>query len=218
MSIFEQKRQAMIEIVANKYNISEEIVGVASQIPRELFVYPTLQPMAYMNTLLNALKGRTLLSPFTTIQMINLLNIKIGDNVLVIAPAYGYSSTILAMLGAGRVYTMEDKSLKPSLAVEAFWQSNNITIFNHNIDFLKEMWKLEKPLYKFPKVLIEGSLTEIPEKILAHVLEDQADIIFIKRTEHPRSNVINHVKYEDGNFTYTDYNKVKALPLRIDLE
>jgi protein-L-isoaspartate(D-aspartate) O-methyltransferase len=80
-------------------------------LPRERFLPPTLEQLAYVDGDIPVAKGRALLKPMVLGKLVQAARIDPGDRVLDVACATGYSSALLARLGASVVALEEDPDL-----------------------------------------------------------------------------------------------------------
>lgn len=120
-----QKIEAMLQTIEAECRFTQGYTGVPSlrpevmeamrQVPREDFVPPALQSMAYENSPLPIGDGQTISQPFIVALMTDLLCPEKGDIVLEIGAGSGYQAAILSRL-VQKVYTIE---VIPALAAMA---------------------------------------------------------------------------------------------------
>jgi protein-L-isoaspartate(D-aspartate) O-methyltransferase len=70
-----------------------------AQLPREIFVPPSEQSLAYADEALPIASGQTISQPYIVARMTELLAPRAGDRVLEIGTGSGYQAAILALLG-----------------------------------------------------------------------------------------------------------------------
>jgi protein-L-isoaspartate(D-aspartate) O-methyltransferase len=109
-------RRHMVEIVELHYDLAEDEIGRSDlspelrrallEVPRHMFVPPTLATMAYQDSPLPIGFDKTISQPFIGALMIDLLAVKPGDRVLEIGTGLGYQAAVLAELGA-EVFSVE---------------------------------------------------------------------------------------------------------------
>jgi protein-L-isoaspartate(D-aspartate) O-methyltransferase len=80
-------------------------------LPRERFLPPALTQLAYVDGDIPVAKGRALLKPMVLAKLVQAARIDPGDRVLDVACATGYSSALLARLGASVVALEEEPDL-----------------------------------------------------------------------------------------------------------
>lgn len=88
-----------------------DIWDVMSEVPRELFVEETQKPVAYMDKHVALSADRVLLQPLTFALLVEIADVKKDDLVLDIACGRGYSTAVLAALGATVVGIDQDETL-----------------------------------------------------------------------------------------------------------
>jgi protein-L-isoaspartate(D-aspartate) O-methyltransferase len=109
-------RRHMVEMVELHYDLAEDEIGRSDlspelrrallEVPRHMFVPPTLASMAYQDSPLPIGFDKTISQPFIGALMIDLLAVKPGDRVLEIGTGLGYQAAVLAELGA-EVFSVE---------------------------------------------------------------------------------------------------------------
>jgi protein-L-isoaspartate(D-aspartate) O-methyltransferase len=109
-------RRHMVEMVELHYDLAEDEIGRSDlspelrrallEVPRHMFVPPTLASMAYQDSPLPIGFDKTISQPFIGALMIDLLTVKPGDRVLEIGTGLGYQAAVLAELGA-EVFSVE---------------------------------------------------------------------------------------------------------------
>jgi protein-L-isoaspartate(D-aspartate) O-methyltransferase len=87
------------------------IRAAMSDIARERFVPAAIAPVAYMEGCLDAGRGRVLLDARSFAKLLQLADIRATDRVLDVGCATGYSTAVLARLGARVVGLEEDSDL-----------------------------------------------------------------------------------------------------------
>ncbi|MBW3013076.1 protein-L-isoaspartate(D-aspartate) O-methyltransferase [Candidatus Woesearchaeota archaeon] len=109
MEDFEKKRQFMTDTV-RAYGIRDESVLEAMRIvPRHLFVRPEMQDLSYENIALPVDFEQTISQPYTVGHMLEMLELKKGQNVLEIGSGSGYNAALIAYIigKAGKVTSVE---------------------------------------------------------------------------------------------------------------
>src|SRR5690606_4450538 len=109
-------RRHMVEVVELHYDLAEDETGRSApspelrrallEVPRHMFVPPTLAAMAYEDSPLPIGFDKTISQPFIAALMIDLLAPKPGARVLDIGTGLGYQAAVLAELGAA-VFSVE---------------------------------------------------------------------------------------------------------------
>jgi len=123
---FSQARRAMVDGQLRTADVTRtDILDIFSVVPRELFVDPSEEAVAYADRAVLSAGGvgRKILSPMTLARMIQATDIKAGDRVLDIAAGSGYTTALLAGLG-GHVILLEDQAEQCAVAREALKRVN----------------------------------------------------------------------------------------------
>ena len=101
---FAQARRMMVDCQLRTFDVNDiPLLDAMNDIPREGFVLPGRETLAYIDQDVLVSQGperRFMLSPMVLGRMIQVLEIEPGMRVLDVAPGLGYSSAVLAKLGA----------------------------------------------------------------------------------------------------------------------
>src|ERR687893_2316511 len=93
----------------------ERVLAAVAEVPRELFVAPALQRMAYVDRPLPIGGGQTISQPSLVARMCELLELGDDDVVLDVGTGSGYHAALLSRL-CRHVYGIE---IEPELAAQA---------------------------------------------------------------------------------------------------
>ncbi len=84
------------------------VLAAFRSVPRERFIDPQYQKLAYIDAPLTIGEGQTISQPFTVAMMTQLLELKTTDRVLEVGTGSGYQAAILAeIVKDGQVFTIE---------------------------------------------------------------------------------------------------------------
>ena len=112
----ETARTAMIESQLMPCGVVEpRLVAAFHAVPRERFVAPGREPLAYVDADQPIAPGRAMASPLTLGRLLQLAELREGEQALVVGAGTGYSSALMAEMGA-RVVALE---AEPGLAARA---------------------------------------------------------------------------------------------------
>ena len=165
---FKAERTTMIESQIRPNAVTDvRLLEALYRTPRESFVPPSLQPLAYMDGPLqvessdDSRPARYLLTPMVFARLVQLARVKADDRVLDIGPATGYSTAILAQLGKEVVAVECDAGLL-AVAKEAL-EAERITGVKTVSNALEEGAPDDAP---FDVIFVNGRLSEVPERLL----------------------------------------------------
>jgi protein-L-isoaspartate(D-aspartate) O-methyltransferase len=112
---FAQARRMMVDSQLRTFDVNDvRLLDAMESIPRELFVLPGRESLAYIDQNIpvsNGTEQRFMLSPMVLARMIQALEVVPGLKVLDVACGLGYTSAVLADLGATVVAIDSDQSL-----------------------------------------------------------------------------------------------------------
>ncbi len=142
------------------------IISAMLDVPREAFVPLGAQSVAYMEAPVPLGTGREMLAARTFAKMLDALDIRRTDQVLVIGGGLGYSAAVLGRMAESVVMVEEDATL----AADA-----EAALAQHGID---NAVVLEGPLAEgapraapFDVILIEGAVEVVPDPLVAQLCE-----------------------------------------------
>jgi len=159
---FETARKMMVDCQIRPSKVTNESVLAAFlTVPREAFVGKSQRAIAYVDEDLPLPGGRNLMEPMILARLIQALEVRPGDSVLVVGAATGYGSAIMARL-SGSVIAVEARSNLVEKAQE--------TLVAHGIDNaaviksrLVDGYAVEAP---YDRILVEGGVEFIPDTLL----------------------------------------------------
>jgi protein-L-isoaspartate(D-aspartate) O-methyltransferase len=170
---FESARIKMIDSQVRPNGITDErLMAAMAAVPRELFVPPGKESLAYMDEdiEIGATPGRGcrryLVEPMTFARMVQLLSLEPEDIVLDVGCATGYSSAILSML-AKTVICLESD---PELAAQASANLAKMGAANARVveGELGAGYLADGP---YDAICINGRIPELPLPLLAQLRE-----------------------------------------------
>lgn len=158
---FTQARKNMVDcqLRTNKI-VDDTLIHAFLSIPRELFVEPNYQAVAYTDVDVSVGNGRKLLAPMVVAQLIQSLQAKPHEVALDVGCATGYSSAILAKL-VGTVVALESDK---ALAGKANSNFTNLAVDNAVVveASLNEGYATQGP---YDIICVEGAVSEIPTRL-----------------------------------------------------
>lgn len=180
MTDFERARKAMVDSQLITSGVSDRrLLAAMGQLPRERFVPPGRQSLAYIDDAHPLQPGksrRALGAPAPFAKLVQLAVLQPGDRVLDLGCGTGYSTAVLAAL-AGQVVGVEDH---PELAALARQNLQALGINNAEI--------VEAPLAKltavsgpFDAIVVEGAVEDVPETLFDRLADGGRLVVLIQR-------------------------------------
>jgi protein-L-isoaspartate(D-aspartate) O-methyltransferase len=166
MTDFARARRMMVDGQIRTNGITDlRLIGAFAAVERERFLPPQSRPFAYLDLDLPlegaGPKGRRLVKPMVLAKLIQAAEIGEGDRVLDVGSATGYSSAILAALGAAVVALEEDAALA-KFAADALAAAGTPGIMGVTGP-LAAGWPKEAP---YDVILLNGSTEIAPQALL----------------------------------------------------
>ena len=107
---FENARKMMVDCQIRPSKVTNQrVLDAFLAVPREAFVGKSQRSIAYIDEDLPLAGGRNLMEPMILARLIQALEVRPGDSVLVVGAATGYGSAILAQL-SGSVIAVETRT------------------------------------------------------------------------------------------------------------
>lgn len=159
---FVTQRRNMIEFQVRPSDVSDRrIISAMSKVAREEYVPERMRALAYMDTDVQLGGTRALMAPRIFAKLLQLAEIEPGDLVLDVGSGTGYSSAVIAELGAAVVALECDAGLA-GLAKSRHAQTPGSRITAASGD-LASGYPEEAP---YDAIVVEGALPEIPRALL----------------------------------------------------
>ncbi len=109
---FAQARRMMVDGQIRPNGVTDlDVIAAMLEVPRERFVTPGLEALAYLDRDVLADPKRPLLKPMVLSRLIQALEITATDKVLDVAGGSGYAAAVMARL-AGTVIALEDEAAR----------------------------------------------------------------------------------------------------------
>jgi protein-L-isoaspartate(D-aspartate) O-methyltransferase len=175
---FARVRRMMVDNQLRTYDITDlDVLSAMNQVPREHFVAPECGILAYSDQPVAVAKasdgeGRHFLAPMVFARIVQNLEIKPGQKVMIVAGALGYEAAVIARLGAQVVVVEPD----PELAAQARARLDTLPVPAASDDSghaRSPVRVIEAALdagcldeAPFDAILINGAIEERPEPLL----------------------------------------------------
>lgn len=190
---FSKAKQNMIDCQIRPFSvINEDVINVFSEIPREAFVAENQQPYAYTDDDLDIGKGRFLMEPAIHARLIQELQVQTGDQILDLVCGCGYSSIVLAKLGA--CVTAVDTQYWIDQAKENSQKSDKKPMRWAVVDNPGRGCAEYGP---YDAIVINGAVEAPPVQLLDQ-LREGGKIATIYRDDKGKSQAMLFIKQEDG--------------------
>jgi protein-L-isoaspartate(D-aspartate) O-methyltransferase len=200
-----QQRINMVESQVRPSDITDQrIIRAMLEVPREAFVAPALQELAYMDEAvpvtrrLDGRAARTLLAPRTFAKLVQLAEIELGEVVLDVGCATGYSTAVLARLAKSVVALEVDEALA-ARAAETLRQlrvANAVVVHGA----LEAGAPAQAP---FDAILLEGAVPQAPQVLLEQLRDGGRLVAVIADGAFGRAEVWRRVgKAADGRSAF----------------
>ena len=162
---YETARKMMVDCQLRPTKVTDErVLDAFGTVPREQFVGKAQRAIAYVDEDLPLSGGRCLMEPMVMARLVQALDIRPKDNVLVVGGGTGYGTAVIAGLG-GAIITIETRAQLVETA-----QENLVSIGVDNAVVIKSRlvdgYAKEAP---YDRILVEGSVETMPEKLLAQL-------------------------------------------------
>ena len=161
---FSHARRAMVDGQLRTNDVTNsDLLDAFTLVPREIFVDPAEQSIAYADRSVTAAGGthRQILSPMCLGRMIQAAEIKPGAQVLDVAGGAGYSAAIMAALGA-EVTLVEEEAEQAEAAKRILAQAHikGVTVA------VGPLASGGKKSAKYDAILVNGRCETVPELLL----------------------------------------------------
>jgi protein-L-isoaspartate(D-aspartate) O-methyltransferase len=196
---FATARQKMVDGQVRTSDVTDRrVVDAMLAVPREAFIPPSRQPLAYLDIDLDVTEGgsakRFLLKPAVTAKMLQAAAIGPADTALVVGCATGYMAALVGAL-AGRVIATEND---PALASKAKDVLGRVGCVNVTV---KEGAASEGVPSDAPfDVIVLNGATEIPPEALYGQLGEGGRLVGVFAIEQPaRATMVTRSRGDIGH-------------------
>lgn len=193
MTPLEAARRTMVDCQLRTFDVSDKAVLAAmAQVPRERFVSGDRGALAYLDQNLplgsDPADPRVALAPMTLARLLQALEVQSGDRVLDVAGGLGYSSAILAALGAKPVL------LEPRSDLATAAESNLGSSAIVRTGPLEKGSPEDGP---FDCILINGTIEQRPDALLEQ-LSDGGRLACLARDSGGPGRAVLYVRSASG--------------------
>lgn len=182
----------------------ENLLVALKEIPREVFLPNDQKPFAYQDRTLPLPKGRFLLSPLALGKLIQLAEVSPQDKILDVGCGLGYSTTILSFMTLSVIGIEEDETL----VEQANENLQKMGAENARV-YVKELDKGYPDRGPYDIILIQGAISDFPERLLHQLSEDGGRLVTIQNTPPCQRSMII---YRNENTFTTDLGEFIPAP------
>ena len=180
-SLFATARKTMVDCQLRPSKVTDQfILDAFMTIPREDFVGKQQRALAYVDEDLPLSGGRCLMEPMVLARLLQALEIRPDDSVLIVGAGCGYGTAVAAKL-AGSVIAIETRA---SLVDKAQDVLVSIGIDNAAIvkSRLVDGYPEEGP---YDRILIEGGVETVPDSLLKQLTPKGRLAAIYRKPSHP---------------------------------
>lgn len=194
MSNYAQARTNMVDCQIHTNGVIDpRILTIFETLPREEFLPKEIQSIAYKDEDVTLGNGRLLLEPQVHARMVQLVDPKAEDFVLVIGDSCGYAAAVFANM-VGTVFTLEDEDATNQ--IDKKLQSLDI---NNVVTIGGDLTKGDTSKAPFDVIFINGAVASVPEILLNQLSEGGRLVTVIKDAGETMGRVTVFEKASGGS-------------------
>ncbi len=176
-SLFTKEREKMVqEQIIQRGITTPSIINAIKKVPRHIFVPKDLRHLSYSDQALSlGVSGSTISQPYVVALMLDLADIKKGDKVFELGTGSGYTSALLAELGAS-VYGKEIEPALVELAKENLkkWDPQKAKNIHLEAGDGSKGWPEHQP---FDKIIVSAAFSSIPRDLIKQLSPNKGRMI-----------------------------------------
>ena len=180
-SLFATARKTMVDCQLRPSKVTDQfILDAFMTIPREDFVGKQQRALAYVDEDLPLSGGRCLMEPMVLARMLQALEIRPDDSVLIVGAGCGYGTAVAAKL-AGSVIAIETRANLVDKAQDVLVSigiDNAAIVKSRLVDGYPE----EGP---YDRILIEGGVETVPDNLLKQLTPKGRLAAIYRKPGHP---------------------------------
>ncbi len=160
----EQKKKTLLDFWSSQLNLQENELTAFGEVDRADFIAEELKELAYEDTPLPLLRGKTISQPTTVVIMTTALELKTGNKVFEVGTGSGYQAAIIAKIVGkkGKVITTEVIPELVHFSRQNFKKAGIVNVTVYEEDGSKGMAN-KAP---FDKIIITAAAKEFPKELL----------------------------------------------------
>ena len=180
-SLFATARKTMVDCQLRPSKVTDQfILDAFMTIPREDFVGKQQRALAYVDEDLPLSGGRCLMEPMVLARLLQALEIRPDDSVLIVGAGCGYGTAVAAKL-AGSVIAIETRANLVDKAQDVLVSigiDNAAIVKSRLVDGYPE----EGP---YDRILIEGGVETVPDSLLKQLTPKGRLAAIYRKPSHP---------------------------------
>lgn len=183
---FSQARFNMVEQQIRPWDVLDfDLLDVLGEVPRERFVLPEQQGIAYTDQSLKLANGGSMLEPKVVARLIQALSLTRGDEVLEIGTGSGYATALLAKL-AGKVHSVD---------IDAAQQQRAADVLD-SLGFDNIHWQTADGLAgtaegaPFSAIYVGGSVPQLPDSLRAQLADGGRMVVIVGQAPLMRAKLV----------------------------
>ncbi|HLC76128.1 MAG TPA: protein-L-isoaspartate(D-aspartate) O-methyltransferase [Candidatus Peribacterales bacterium] len=159
VALIESKR--MLTDRWRSQGVPEQLLHVFERVPREEFLPELLHPQAYLDQPLLIGHEQTISQPTTVMNMLALLEVKPGMNVLEVGSGSGYVSALLAALGCEvtAIEIVPELVVRAARSIDAVGLADRISMYAADGG---DGWEEHAP---YDRILISAACSDVPRHL-----------------------------------------------------
>ena len=182
------------------------VLTAMGKVPREAFVSGPLTEFAYEDSALPIEAGQTISQPYIVARMIELAELRPGDNVLEVGAGSGYAAAVMGRI-ASKVYAIERHE---ELATQA--RARDETLGYDNVEIIcadgTKGWPSQAP---FDAIIVSAGGPKVPEALKQQLAVGGRLVIPVGRDVHQTLLLVRRTAEE--TFEQEDHGGVTFVPL-----
>jgi protein-L-isoaspartate(D-aspartate) O-methyltransferase len=208
MTDYAAERESMVERHLKRRGIKETAIQDAFlAVPRECFIGPEYEHMAYGDHPLPIEAGQTISQPYIVALMIQAAEIKSGDKVLEVGAGSGYAAAVISRI-AGRVIAIERQHDLVVIARERIQR-----LGYYNVEIVEgDGTKGCRDFAPYDAILAAASGSHVPRPLIEQ-LAPNGRIVMPVGDPGLVQELIKVTKQEDGTLKQENLGGVRFVPL-----
>jgi protein-L-isoaspartate(D-aspartate) O-methyltransferase len=171
---FADARKCMVDSQIRPNRVTDpRILAAMRSIPRETFLPPGVQALAYADEDVPLGNNRFLMEPMVFARLLQAATLRQNERVLVVGAGTGYGAAVLAACGCRVIALEEDPALLAMATKILATEAPGVTLVSGP---LAAGWTAQAP---YDLVLIEGSVPEIPPALAAQTQQESGRVMTV---------------------------------------